>query len=138
MDQRQLVILVLRNGPLELSAVLLLAHGDVLEGVNLVNKLVFFLCHREDLFVGLFQVVGNVINMSLKSQDFLNEVFLALLHLGDLIRGTADILLGVLKLRVEIAVLSGNLFNRRLEPLDLKTGVSIISEDILLLKFERP
>jgi hypothetical protein len=45
-----------------------------------------------------------VINVPLKGHDLLHEIFLFFVGLGDLVGSTTDVLLGVLKLHVNLLV----------------------------------
>lgn len=83
------------------------------------------------LSCGLLQLPRHVIDMPLQGQDLLNIILLLLLVLSDLEGCTADLLLGVLYLCVKVLILGTHSLDCVLQALNLKTGVPIVSQDVL-------
>lgn len=79
-----------------------------------------------------------MIDVALKSHDFLHEIFLLFVGLGDLVGGTTDVFLSVLQLHVDFFVLYGYLFHSSLKSLNLLARVPIVLQNILFFKLQGP
>jgi len=90
---------------LQVSAVLFLTHGHLLESLQLVGKLISFICQLLKIVALAFHLLGQVVDMSLQCQDLLDKVLFLLLGLLEGLLLTSEVTLKILHLLVKVSIL---------------------------------
>lgn len=90
------------------------------------------------MLIEILKLARYVVDVPLKGHNLLDEIFLLLFSLSDLVGSAADVFLSSLKLDVEFFVFSRDLLNGRIQAFDLKTCVSVILQNIFFLQLKSP
>ena len=104
--------------------------------INLNLHLIPILLNLPHSFMRQFQLMSQMVNMSLQSFYFWNIILFFLLKLFYLELGTAHVLFVVHALLIQFVVVIGDLLYCFLVPLRFDTGVTVVLEDVLLFHFE--
>ena len=119
-----------------ISLVRFLVIRDILESIQFVEDLVTLLCYLFSLLGNVFKLACDMINVPFKRQNLLNIVLFLLFHLCKLVGGATNFFLNILDRVVQVLVLLSYRLDRRFESLDLQAGVSVVLQDVFLLKFQ--
>ena len=79
-----------------------------------------------------------MVNVPFKSEDLLDEVFFFLMELLQLEVRTTEVSLCILNLNVKVPILGSHSLKSLGQLFDLQVCVSVVTQNILLLKFDSP
>ena len=136
LEEGKFLVLLLADSALELSPVLLLVQSDRLEGLKLVGQLVALIAELLDLLLLGFELLRQVVNVPFEGQNFLDEIFLLVCPVSDLLLEASDFPLKVLHRQVEFSIFDRYSLYGLFQLLDLHVSVAVVGQDVLLLDLD--